>query len=260
MDKINKKLEELYLRLGVYKEPLHSKCVNSDSCWNGVDENRICNDGEELAQLYKPYIGKDYQQGKILAIGINMHEYGGYNAEVELAEIASREIKQGKKRTFAKPGYQGSLVWHRLVSYASFILRETRLIDTPKNRPYPNKEELSKAFDYIAVTNSIKCCPWGERSKPTNAMWKCCPDYILKEEIRLLKPKHIIVLGLDNYNRVKDLFNNLIEQNGNETKLVKANFESEEIFIYAFPHPASSQGTSMVRMDELESLLIDEYK
>lgn len=259
MNDLNSQLKELYLKLGLYIEPLHLKCINSDTCWYDVSTENICGNNEEESQLYRPYIGEDYQIGRVLAIGINMHKYGGYNAENILAEKAKNEIRKGKKRTFAKKGYRGSLVWHRMLSYSSFILREVGVFEIPEKRPYPKKIELTKAFDYISITNSIKCCPWHDRSKPTNEMWKHCPDYILKEEIRILKPRHLIILGIDNYHRVKNLFDDRNEKHKGDIKFVKAKFEGEDIYLYAFPHPASSQGTSLKRMDELEILLMDEH-
>lgn len=250
-----KELEEVYSSLNILRIPLHAKCKYSLKCWAGVGMERKCNDGEVFAQLYLPYIGKHYSAGKILALGINLHEYGGHNAEIELAEIAIDEISLGKKKTFAHDGYTGSLVWHRFLSYAAFILREYN-IKKPNERPYPGKEELVNAFDYFSVTNSVKCCPWGERSKPTAEMWNHCPSFILKEEIRILKPKHIIVLGLDNFVNIESVFkitNTTVDGN---VKLIDAVFEDYELKIYVIPHPSSSQGTSICRMDGLERLLI----
>jgi len=252
---IYRELDDLYSRLGVLKNTLHSDCRFSNLCWNGVDEKR--KSYGEIAQLYRPYIGARYTESRILALGINMNEYGGYNAEIELADMASNDIKNGKKKTFAKDGYKGSLVWHRILSYATFILREISLFEIPELRPYPEKEELSKAIDFIAVTNSIKCCPWEERSKPTNEMWKHCPNFILKEEMGVLKPKHIIVLGVDNFSSLLSLFFNKVELVDGNTRIIKARFDDCDINIYSFPHPSSSQGTSMSRMDELERLLMN---
>ncbi|MBI9033921.1 MAG: hypothetical protein JEZ03_05560 [Bacteroidales bacterium] len=255
MDYLNK-LNELYKKNNIYKAPLHSECKYSGLCWKNVAEERICKNTEEYAQLYVPYIGEKYDEARIMAIGINLHEYGGYNAQLELAKTARQQIANGRKRTFANSGYQGSLVWHRIVAYTTFILREFNHIETPVDRPYPLLHEVDKSFDYIAVTNSIKCSPWGERSKPTQKMWEHCYDFILKQEIRILQPKHLIVLGIENFSNIKGLFDKIeIEDDRYQAKLFKGVLDSMEILIYVFPHPTSSQGTSLKRLDDIEHLV-----
>ena len=82
------------------------------------------------------------------------------------------------------------------------FIEKNNLLDCKWDGDYPSKEEICKAYDYIAISNAIKCSPCdNKRSRPTYSMWDNCPSYILKQEIEILKPKTILVLGVqDNFN------------------------------------------------------------
>jgi len=238
--------------------PMHS-CINSISCWMYIKESRKINSDWGM---YYPYIGGKYQEARILVTGINMNGFGDPNAEDLLVKQAIKEISEGKKRTFAKEGYRGSLLWHRLLSYSVYILREINIL--PKNdRPYPTIRELQTAIDYISVTNSIKCSPNDENSndnsRPSYEMWNNCPKFILKKEIEILKPKYLIVLGKLNFSYLKNLFNVDEMSFIGEVKSRRFYDDTVDFCAYGIPHPSSSMGTSIIRMDEFEKLLIGQF-
>lgn len=60
---------------------------------------------------------------------------------------------------------------------------------------YPEPKDVAAAFEWIAFTEHVKCAPRGGKSKPTVAMWERCGAHILREELLLLEPEHILVLG-----------------------------------------------------------------
>lgn len=252
MQQLKNELDNLYNDLNIlHQSPMHN-CSHRHTCWAEVEEERRenCDWG-----IYTPFIGSNYDAGRVLALGINMNGFGDADAEDKLAKLAIDEIMLGRVRTFAKSGYRGSLFWHRLLSYSALLLRAVRIIPTPTDRPYPPKEELKSALDYIAVTNSIKCAPSGKNSQPLPAMWLHCPQHILLREVEILRPRFIVVLGVYNYLWVKDLFQASNEVRQGEISLSFGRRADASVSIIGIPHPSSSQGTSLRRMDELEQLL-----
>lgn len=235
----------------LYQSPMLS-CNHRHTCWADVEEERRenCDWG-----IYSPFIGSNYDAGRLLVLGINMNAFGDTDAEDKLAKLAIEEIMQGCTRTFAKPGYRGSLFWHRLLSYSALLLRALGTIPTPAQRPYPSKEELRAALDYISVTNSIKCAPSGKNSQPSPAMWLHCPQHILLREVEILRPRFIVVLGVYNYLWIKDLFQANNEVRQGKISLSFGRCADASVSIIGIPHPSSSLGTSLRRMDELEHLL-----
>lgn len=262
---MEQEFRRIYSELGILNIPLSKKCKFCEFCWQYLtEEQRNSSDWS----IYSPYVGEKYKEARVMFVGINMNEFGSEegedNAMTYLAQKALGEISCGKIRTFAnrEGGYVGSLLWHRILSYAVFILRELHILDI-NNRQYPSSDEMQNAYEYISMTNSIKCSPSeANNSKPTSQMWDNCPTFILKEELKALKPKHLVILGLENYERINSLFTikETIIEGEDGVSLSKAQFESEDLIIYRIPHPSSSKGTAVDRQDELEELLMQYFK
>ena len=129
---------------------------------------------------------------------------------------------------------------------------------------FPSKEDVVKAFEYFAITNSIKCSPKlsdnNDKSKPTVGMWENCPSFILKEEIRVLKPNKILICGnSDNF----IYFNqNVLDSPGNYknyslTQKGLGKIDGREIEIFVVPHPTSFGGNKVDIMYSLINSLND---
>ncbi len=256
MKKLKDELTNFYKENKLLGVNLRENCKLKKGCWKRLKEKRNSN-----YHLYPPYIGKKYDQEKIMVVGINMNDFGNTqnrnDAVGYLAEKALEEIRNGKKKTFinTEKGYRGSLLWHRLLSFSAILLQTKGVLSSNQNAKYPTKENLSEAYDYISVTNSIKCSPNKQNSEPSKGMWRNCPDFILKKEISILKPKFLLVLGDENYSFVKKVFSlNNISREG-EVRLSKFNNDGETVIVIAIAHPASGKGSAKPRMVELKNLL-----
>ena len=128
MNGINYKLEldQMYSSLGILNVPLETKCKHSDTCWKGIEYRKWQEDfegpadyGDEYcAHLSAPWIGDSYADLKLLVLGINMNNYGGYYAETMLANYSIKAIAKGKRKiNFDAPGYSGTFFWHRIPAY-----------------------------------------------------------------------------------------------------------------------------------------------
>jgi hypothetical protein len=141
----------------------------------------------------------------LLVVGENFNECGGLDAASSLVRKAQGELREGKHRVFAeskspnhKP-YKGTFFYFNAGYYVTALIRkhlpEPALSEDPQ---LPSGQLIASAFDYIAYTNQVKCSPRGERSRPSPEMWNACGKHILREEVAILKPERILILGVQN--------------------------------------------------------------
>jgi hypothetical protein len=257
---IEKQIEEFYKSENIFNTPLQACCKFCNNCWKGL-ENRKRNISDltdlEKSKIYKPYIGDKYNDFRLLIIGINMNNHGGYEEQRNIAIEACRLLSEEgmKKLNFGNQEYAGSVYWHRVASYAVVYTDNANITTKYWSNDSPPDESIAIAFDYFAITNSIKCAPKnlikGDRSIPSTEMFNNCPSYILKKEIEILNPSKILVLGKENYSRVvKALSNNQIfnVEINNCISSVKIN----GINIVGIIHPTAKGGSKKDLFYELD--------
>jgi hypothetical protein len=186
-----------------------------------------------------------------------MNNHGGYEEQRNIAIEACRLLSEEgmKKLNFGNQEYAGSVYWHRVASYAVVYTDNANITTKYWSNDSPPDESIAIAFDYFAITNSIKCAPKnlikGDRSIPSTEMFNNCPSYILKKEIEILNPSKILVLGKENYSRVvKALSNNQIfnVEINNCISSVKIN----GINIVGIIHPTAKGGSKKDLFYELD--------
>jgi hypothetical protein len=241
--------------------PIHRACANREACWEDA-AGRFPQDNEEWSHISKPWIGPEYEKLRLAVIGINLNGYGGINALIELTEDAKDLIKEGWRRLrfgSSSDEYAGSFLWHRMGCYAVAIGEHYGAIKpTWGDDGYPIPGDVSRAFDLISFVEHIKCSPVGDLSKPTPAMWGFCGKYILRDELSLLQPTQLLVLGTsDNawflQERVLDstLKDNM--QFGSVTR-GKGEINGSPVTVWTVPHPQSFGGISKSILDDLRNV------
>lgn len=253
----DKKFNKLYKNLKLIDEnekllTLHKDCPNCNICWKNVRDRMPEHDFWTIA---KPWIGKHYKRTRLLVIGENMNDYGGYDAAINLVNCSKEEIKKGHIKTLKKTDYSGTFLFHRLASYSTAILKKENAIDCKDYAIWPEAIDNYKSFDYLSFTNQIKCSPFGQKSEQSNEMWQNCGNFILKKEIEILQPKNILILGKsDNYNYFNSYIpDEKINLNWNGSigiGLVKINGRKTKL--YVVPHPASFGGNNKQIMIDLK--------
>ncbi|MDP2896459.1 MAG: uracil-DNA glycosylase family protein [bacterium] len=181
--------------------PLPRICELRESCWKGA-ETRIPADTASWTAIYQPWIGDGYSDLRLAIIGLNMNEYGGLHAMTGLVNSARSDIRAGCRRVrFGNDpkSYRGTLLFHRIGAYAALYAQAARLLH-PDFCPdgFPGPSFVADAFDFIALTNHVKCSPLGDRSAPTRAMIENCGRHVLRRELEILRPREILVLGVEN--------------------------------------------------------------
>lgn len=260
VQEIEKQLHDFYKSENIFNVPLHTTCKFCNNCWNGIENKKrdIENSKEEeKSKIYKPYIGDKYNDFKLLIVGINMNNHGGYEEQKNIAVEACRLLSEEglKKLNFGNEEYAGSLYWHRIASYAVVYTDNAKLTTENWANDAPPEDSIALAFDYFAITNSIKCAPKnlnkGDRSQPTTEMFMNCPSYILKKEIEILKPTKILVLGKENYSRVVRILSkdkNFKCETNNDINSIKIN----GISIVGIIHPTAPNGSKKCLSWDLE--------
>jgi len=206
MHPLAEELRQRYERKGLVRGqtalPLHRACPNAAACWAGLTPAQA--PADDYAGLSLPWVGPLYQPGGVLLVGINMNEHGGLTAWDGLIEWALKDLPR-KDRLFASPTYAGSMLHQRGGWYAAVVLKHLGVEDfgdgSPVhewNRRPTRNAKVIKAWEHIAATNQIKCSPLGgKRSRPTQAMWRNCAPLLLRDEITVLRPRVLLVLGAD---------------------------------------------------------------
>lgn len=255
----DKKFKELYHSLGIFDEkgeelPLYQHCKHSNDCWLKA----LGRKQKDHNSIYRPWIGKDYNKARLLVIGLNLNNYGGYDASRELFEQAKREISEGKIKLFKNERYVGSIVFHRFGSYVTSILEKKGLLKPTWKDSFPLPKDIIDAYDHIAYTNHIKCSPKGDNGKPSTGMWEKCGGHILKQEIKLLTPDIILLLGTsDNYSYFKK---NVLDKDVDiEWKMNigvgEVMINEKPIKIFIIPHPTSRGGNKYEIMNDFNCIV-----
>ena len=186
---------QLYREMGLMKGnvclPLHEACYYHNECWK--DRYQYA-PNEPTSQIARPWVGQFYLETKLLAIGINLREGGGFYQHVCEVEVAKELIKQGRTRIHRSYFHFG------LSAYSSTLLSKMKI----------ELENRAVAFDYIAYLQHVKCSPTKDASgAPFDSMWRNCEDFILEKEIKKLDPSLILVIGKYHYDNILGMFERL---------------------------------------------------
>ena len=233
---------------------LSQSCAHRGSCWKGHETRRPA--AESVAdELAAPWIGNQYERCRTAVVLENLNEYGGWDAMGNLARYARSEFQRGKRMLFAgkyEDGrkYRGTIAWTQALSYAvAWLALEGELPDARDAQGKITCKALAAAVDRVAIVQHVKCSPMGDRSRPSKAMWEHCGGHLLGEELRILQPRRIIVLGVDNNLGGLRRLLGLQEVAQNSTQLGKTTMrclllEASGVRALAVPHPTSRGGSS----------------
>ena len=260
---ILQKIEELYKSNGLNccdEELIHEACIHKNECWT---EASIKERGNEINKMPLPYIGDKFK-GDLLCIGLNFNDYGGKKAHYNLIDDEANGVKRlltdGKIKinfNLARETYAGTFLFHRMSVYANIILgyykyEDDKILSLDDRILYYSKDYLAKIYSELIFLNAIKCSPKYKNSEPFEPMYVNCFNNILCNEIKIIKPKNILVFHKDVSGYIKIKFgctNNIRKQN---MEYYKTSIENTPVDVYRVVHP--SRGNSVKLITELHDL------
>jgi hypothetical protein len=246
-------LTSTYRRIGVLSGMLHETCPSRQQCWDAFGGPQK---GPDWNELTFPWIGKDYPKWRILVCAINMWEYGGRGAiSEELVPDSKHELELGKVRT----GTTGTMLYHRVAAYSSLILRRLGHKDFATCGPEGlGPKAVAPAYDCIAHTNYVKCSPAvrdSPYSNPSKEMLSNCGRLIFSEELSVLSPRVLVLLGTDIPYAIrawKSQIKPLHEEGG--AKAFNMVLNDQSTLVLALPHP-SRTGVRLSLFSDVDRLL-----
>jgi hypothetical protein len=224
------KIKNLYQNLGILEVPLHKYCPHAKECWkNG--ESRYPKD--RWAYISAPYIGSKYDIHKIMFLGKNLNEWGGFDALNICIEKERKKTNRNKTNIF---------LWAPILATIPLKLLGHLTVDNIEDDLKKiSQDKINEIYEYISFDNMIKCSPVGERSEVvTDDMWDNCISYILIKSINILNPNIVLFLTKGSSSRL--INNDNLEEydtvfEDNNLIIRKSDHNSPRIIVDTY-HPA----------------------
>ena len=255
-DHLTTAIHRAYIDLGVVSGfpkseqfDLRKVCEHRSECWKQFEgtEGKTC--------LSRPWIGKHFEQSRVLVLGINMNDDHGWDECYNLIECAQREMREGRTVHFrrgtrgAENYYSGSRLFYRVAQIGAIAAQLCSV--SPRQELPDDPRQIVDGFDWIAYTNHIKCSPTsrngGDRSKPSLEMWQHCGSHVLLREVEILCPDCIVLFGSgDNYwyfrEKLLDKTPDIPLQKFGHVKVETGLIHNRRVKLLGVPHPSMGAG------------------
>lgn len=166
--------------------PIARRCASAgrkcSECWE--HESPDARPADDVAGISIPWIGADYECDRVAVAGINLYDYGGLFAQWLIYHELEEKLARAKR-------YKGSMLPFGVGAYVSALLHK----GSPNSFVEPSSLEAAKAWRRISFLELVKCSPRRDRSAPNREMWANCLGEFLLDELRILRPKSLIVIG-----------------------------------------------------------------
>jgi hypothetical protein len=173
-------------------QALHEACASCVECWATVPPTAYPK--PEDSAISVPWVGPDYFEHRLCAVGINQHSYGGLGGPWWIARGAIEDLQDG---------HIGKRRFHFQVGrYMAVLLAALDAKRIPADDGL-DSAAAATAWSRCAFHEAVKCAPTENVSKPPEAMWHNCPPRYLHAELRILAPTTILAIGRDTWTAVK---------------------------------------------------------
>jgi len=185
--KLLDRLCDLYATEGLLPDgadaPLFEVCRHRERCWPSGTQTPTVPSGVSV-----PWIGSNYSASRICVVAINLDGWGGLDAHWKICRSHIESQEQGglgkDERWFA----------YRAMAYVS-VVHDALRGQVSSDWEEPGRRRLAELWHECAFLESVKCSPPGSRGNPLPAMFQECPRFLLRQEIEILKPAVVLLLG-----------------------------------------------------------------
>jgi hypothetical protein len=253
---------------------LPTMCPKASLCWAGLAVTHQPPEGTDASELSAPWIGSAYDAGRTVIVLENLRNYGGFDLRIEaskgmrfLGRVAHYQLAEGRRRLFGSKTYRGTDVWPRALAYAAIWLDSVGVLAKTGPTEVVSSAALSAAQDHVAIVQHVKCSPRTPGSEQTPAMWENCGRLVLADELAILRPARLLVLGTgDNARAMRE---HVLKGPAGQRRQVTATVGSRSraitlmtidstwgpVEVVVAPHPAGQGGNSRKLLDLLRQVL-----
>jgi hypothetical protein len=203
--------------------PLDCDCPAAAACWSGLGPSERPPRAE--APISVPWIGPRYAAGGLVAVAINFNAYGGLGGQWWIRRGAIDALRAGKRKPFD----------YRTGTYLDLIHASLagRQLETE-----PPPAAVADAWEASAFVEAIKCSPRWTSSRPTEAMWRNCPPRYLVDELRLLAPGALLLIGRETMEAVAGLLSAQLAEDEPRVWRGRAEFAGRTVELVGCNHPS----------------------
>lgn len=229
-------------------EPLCDVCPKSKACWPKHEAKtqrrpkpKPSLEDNENGSVFLPWIGPKYEPGGVVVVAINPNVAANEDTDLLLEHAITWKwhvdgLREGKTSNGNS-------------RFASGAMRSAAaLLDAIDGQPVMDRrqpEELIDAVFRTARLQAVKCIPKRENSKPYPAMWQHCPSLLLGDELDILRPRSILVLGEKPANEARNIDKFDEEETpGTEFGIGILRRRRWQADVYALPHPRASTASA----------------
>jgi len=197
--------DRIYKTLKVNKGKLRYCCENSKACWSP-------NTNEKLRIRYRqgfltyPYIGEDYHTNGIVVICTNHRDNHHEDNNNTIYKLYKHKKDHRYICDILRKSAEPHVFYKNTAKYIKALLYDEIVQDTA------NWDGYKDILKEIVLVQAIKCNPCRpsvsnkRQNQPTGQMWNNCPKHILLKELEKIKPRYILILGIDgHYKKLESL-------------------------------------------------------
>lgn len=186
-----------------------------------------------------PYVGPNYPARRIVVVGMNARDRGLIDDEYKAVREVVKTFERGERKW---GGY-----FHFRAACAVAALAAAQDGVEPALRPRP--EALVDPLLSSARIQSVQCAPGppSSRRSPTSRMWENCPPFVMADELELIQPRAVVLLGVETHRRFQELTSLRVRwstswREGNRCfARGSAQVRERRFPVFALSHPASSR-------------------
>jgi hypothetical protein len=194
-------LAQIYVGHGVLEgtrtPPLHEHCPKCKRCWHGAGADppvpARLRPRAKQAGVALPWVGRGFPASRLVVAGINTPvpkdagDFGGLLSQWWIYSDLPKQMGDKKQ-------YKGRSEF----AYAAgtYILTIEAALKGKAINTSPAPGDAAAAWERCSLVELVKCSPVGGGSPPKDEMWSNCLGEYLVEELDVLKPRALIVMGI----------------------------------------------------------------
>ncbi len=214
--------------------PLQHVCPCREQCWGGREHAHP--NHPDRAGISVPWVGAHYFDRRICVVGTNASDWGGIDSNWRICPSHKDALLAGRRGKDGSPFAEGAM------RYAHAVERSLGGATDPDTRA-ASRPQLAETWESCAYLQAVKCSPSTPRSEPFPEMFRNCPSLLLKDELEILRPDAVIVLGRTH---LRDWVRPMLQVTWGEHPghLERDSFElgGSRVELFSCNHPSSAHG------------------